>query len=102
MKLGIMKEFGLDSRYVATARTKKASTFEGHPFMVECGLSFGGEKCKEGITRARCAEGRGGWKFRWFSPLWATAYVAGAARGRGSLVTRRLATGGGPPSLANS
>ena len=50
LKLGIMKEFGLDSRYVATARTKKASTFEGHSFMVECGLSFGGEKCKEGIT----------------------------------------------------
>ena len=55
LKLGIMKEFGLDSRYVATASSKKAGTFEGHPFMVECGLSFGGDKCKEGVTVHRFA-----------------------------------------------
>jgi DNA topoisomerase VI subunit B len=55
LKLGIMKEFGLDSRYVATASSAKTGTFEGHPFMVECGLSFGGDKCKEGVTVHRFA-----------------------------------------------
>jgi DNA topoisomerase-6 subunit B len=33
----------------------KAGAFEGHPFTVECGLSFGGDKCKEGITVHRFA-----------------------------------------------
>ena len=33
----------------------KAGSFEGHPFTVEVGLSFGGDKCKEGITVHRFA-----------------------------------------------
>ena len=60
-------------------------------------------KCNEGITCARCAEGRGGYKFRWFSPLWSTAYVAGAREGAwlpGRPETRYRR--GGPPSLVDS
>ena len=41
--------------YVATATMPKAGSFEGHPFTVEVGLSFGGDKCKEGITVHRFA-----------------------------------------------
>jgi DNA topoisomerase-6 subunit B len=55
LRLGIMKDFGLESNYVATATMTKAGAFEGHPFTVECGLSFGGDKCKEGITVHRFA-----------------------------------------------
>ena len=38
-------------------------------------------KCMEGSNCARCTTGRGGYKFRWFSPLWAQAYLAGAREG---------------------
>ena len=43
------------SSYVATATMPKAGSFEGHPFTVEVGLSFGGDKCREGITVHRFA-----------------------------------------------
>ena len=55
LRLGIMKEFGLETKYVSTAEMTKAGAFEGHPFTVEVGLSFGGEHCKEGITVHRFA-----------------------------------------------
>ena len=38
-------------------------------------------RCAGGPSCKRCVEGNGGYKFRWFSPLWYRAYVAGARPG---------------------
>ena len=65
----------------------------GHlPFTVHrCGLlpeqenlappGFRTVRCPGGPSCARCTTGDGGYQFRWLSPLWAKAYVAGARPG---------------------
>ena len=52
LKLGIMKEYVPD--HVATGKTK-VCVFEGHPFIVEAGVSIGGKGQKEGISVYRYA-----------------------------------------------
>ncbi len=52
LKLGIMKEYIPD--HVATGRTN-VCVFEGHPFIVEAGVSIGGKEQKEGIHVYRFA-----------------------------------------------
>jgi DNA topoisomerase VI subunit B len=52
LKLGIIKEYVPD--HVATGRTK-VCVFEGHPFIVEAGVSIGGKEQKEGIHVYRFA-----------------------------------------------
>ena len=56
-----------------------AGHFETEEIIIPPG--FYALKCKEGTNCTRCATGRGGYKFRWFSPLWTQAYVAGARKG---------------------
>jgi DNA topoisomerase VI subunit B len=43
LRLGIFKE--LDPEMVSTASSKPA-VYEGHPFIVECGVSIGGKDAK--------------------------------------------------------
>ena len=38
-------------------------------------------RCTDGLICARCTSGQGGYTFRWFSPLWSAAYIAGARPG---------------------
>jgi DNA topoisomerase VI subunit B len=52
LNLGIRKV--LEPDLVATARDKP-SAYEGHPFIVEAGISLGGKDAKEGITVVRFA-----------------------------------------------
>jgi DNA topoisomerase VI subunit B len=52
LNLGIRKV--LEPEYVATARDKPGA-YEGHPFIIEAGVSLGGKETKEGITVFRFA-----------------------------------------------
>lgn len=50
LNLGIRKV--LEPEYVATARDRPCA-YEGHPFLVEAGVSLGGKDVKEGISVVR-------------------------------------------------
>eukprot|EP00752_Nemacystus_decipiens_P009889 g8822.t1 len=52
LRLGIMKE--MQPLYVATY-SEKAAVLEGHPFIVEAGVSLGGAEVKEGVNVYRFA-----------------------------------------------
>ena len=52
LRLGIQKELNPD--YIATS-TDRAGAYEGHPFIIEAGVSLGGRDVKEGINVYRFA-----------------------------------------------